>query len=1148
MHNTERGYTLLTLLIFGVLLALGMVSIVLVTRDSIATGQSDNNSTVAYTVALAGISWAQGNLTDDVGKSIVSAAADGTASTITAGGTTLTIHPFNADDVYGGVGVAPPAVGTSNEHWIAWGAGHYALVAGREPLASDGVVVRALGQVGEAQVMLEVNLLISVLRSMPAGLTGCFSGSVQITFYDQETPYDYYGNMRFDGNGGVPIGMSDDHNRLNGLARLDVNTADGAGADDGTSTDIDGQIPTDASPTQVATYPNGRRWRGTQTVNASRAVGGEAIAAGLSNGRGGTTTTSTKDGKTLIGLLNDGEPLPGWVRNQYIANDPRLVDALTLDAATPSGTSAGGLGMNPFGRVDGALAEDRRGVPLIGFLGTPGCGPSSSCTNMATVADTDSDGYDDSSAKRGFQVDAFLNEEDWAALTTSVNVPGDDNKSRKGFYGCDNHYDGSGKPTAEQTVNMCSLGVEDATTSSTTPAWTDMATNHSGRAWGVVAQVVRHCTGSGNSIDPTTGSPWFNASTNPNGVACNAAFDHLRNVAACLVLPSSAAVKAGTNSSRPSGDSVAINNFSGCHPGCLTASAAPGDSTATTAIHPYRSTCVNLDPTRVTTYGPDVKDHLAAIAVGTSTALGATSIGDPADTDTTEATTLAAMNKITTSTTAKLKYRAPYLRHWQTWVKANDGTTPAPATASTIATEKTEVAAVSMANDIAVDAQGNIIYRAGSVSEVGNPSLITRLDLTDRGPLGTCQQNCLGYGYGRDVTYGAHRTDLGSSVGQIGSTSKDCYALVPKDSATPLGTISSGVAVHCNLDYDLDGVLDRKSYAIASSYREECADPHDGVSWVPTFNISSDNTNLLNGGCVNDLPNFDSSRTITAFCDQGELDDINTAIAELTASGAKTYDLTNSTTRTTLQNVSSGVKTTGGTTTGVVLQDSVNWFGGAECHVGTPGNITYKKLDGTTVTAGTTISTWAGNDITVPSLTSNTVLGSTVSNDVDAFNNPDFWVGDECQDPQVVLLQGSNTTFAPSMVCGCGVLILENVAMDLTGTSTANHHFLWRGLVVWRITETTSTSSGNSDANGVLKFGNMSSGNYGHSTFSVDGALLATGDVDFAIFIGMQDDSGTVIADTEEESLKLNFFYNSTALTSVLGSNQATLKSIRRVR
>ena len=146
---------------------------------------------------------------------------------------------------------------------------------------------------------------------------GSFS-DVQITFYDQESPYDYYGNMRFDGNGGLPIGMSADHNRLNGLARYDDNST---------------SPPADLAPFDpIGGYPSGLRWRGTQSLN------GEALASGVETALGGLPATKV--------ISDDAGPMVGWEGNPYLANDPRVGRAPELGRP---------VAVQPPQRVSGAL-------------------------------------------------------------------------------------------------------------------------------------------------------------------------------------------------------------------------------------------------------------------------------------------------------------------------------------------------------------------------------------------------------------------------------------------------------------------------------------------------------------------------------------------------------------------------------------------------------------------------------------------------------------------------------------------------------------------------------------------------------------------------------------------------------------------------
>lgn len=1003
-RGPPRGFALLSVLAIAVIVLVGAVAVVVTTRESSTSSLLDRRSGEAYSVALAGLTWAQANLDDNVGRSALAAAAAGTTTAVAG----LNIHPFDADDPFAGVGAAPPASGSSNNDWLAFGRGHFGLTAAAEPLADAGFVVRVIGQVGDTQEVLETNVRVNVLKTMPAGLTGCFEGPVQVTLYDQESPYDYYGNMRFDGNGGVPLAMSEDHNRMNGLARFN---------------DSSSSPPADVAPADpIAGYPKGRRWRGTQSLRA------EPVASGVANGTGGLPATNLIDDN--IGALAS----PNWSGNPYMANDPRLVDA--------NNGGNKGLGLGAQGIVDGqtgaaapAGSTDQRGLPIIAYIGTPGA--------LA--------GFAMPLAANGF----FRAEENWAPISK-------DNRARKGFYACDNH-DGENS-SLRHAVDVCIKGttsnVGTAEPVAAAPNWTKNGLNHSGRAWGFVSSIVRQCTGSGDSVNPVDGSPWYDAVNNPNGVKCAGAFRWLENAAACLVVPPSVrqTVARGTSVTRPAAFTTAgvavgglDDDFKGCHPACLIAYDADGDGNED---HPYRSACVNLDSTNVTTYGPAIKTAEAAFAGADAAAF---------DTD-----TVAAGTQLPT-----------YITSWHRAAHNLTGTIPDVPTALTL--------------DQASDAVGNILSFPGFVSERGNPSLITRLDMTDRGPLGTCQQNCLAYGYGRDWTFGAHRTDIGSpGILAPAGAPTSCSAAVFNDTGAT-------TMVHCNLDYDLDGRLDRKSYAIASAYREECADPHDGMSWGPAFNISDRNTNITGVGCPNTLPNFTGSTpaTITPFCNQGELEGIRSAVAELEASGA-------------IRMTSVAPLQAKGT-----LTDEGNWFGGARCHM------------------GSTVTSHMGRP--APTLHPHGgAMASVPDTDIDVHGHPDYWIEEECDEQKVVIVDSADTGVSSinvGQICGCGVLIVRNTRL----TFASGSHLLWRGIVVWEV-------------NGAVSGDLLSASSTGFSTFVVEGGTLLTGNQDFTIKLTKAENDAVTITNNEADALKLYFRQNPDALTDVFGAVGSALRGVRRVR
>jgi hypothetical protein len=1007
--RAARGYSLLGVVLLALIVAIGATATIVMTREASAASNLDRKNGDAYAAALAGLTWAQANLDSAAGKAALTAASSGTTTAVAG----INVHRFDPDDAHAGVGASPPAAGVSSADWIAFHTSHFGITAAKEPLANSGFVVRVVGQNGDTQVVLETNIKVNTLRSLPAGLTGCFSGPVQITFYDQESPYDYYGNARYDGNGGVPIGMSEDHDRMNGLARYN---------DSSTS------VPADVAPADpVAGYATGRRWRGTQSLR------GEPIATGVENGKGGLPATHLRD--------DNAGPVSGWAGNPYMANDPRVADV--------NDGTARGLGLNDKGLVDGVAlnATAQRGLPIIAYIGTPGA----------------AGGFtgDDPTNANGF----LRAEENWAPISK-------DNRSRKGFYACDNH-DGENS-TAVHAVDACITGTASATGATAVADaadWTKAGLNHSGRAWGFVSSVVRQCTGSGDSIDSTNGQPW-QSGTNPNGIKCNPAFSWLENMAACLVVPRQVAgaypagntvIARGTNAKRPSGCGGAVagkcagaeaaggdadlsNDFRGCHPGCLVAGDEDADGTAE---HPYRSFCINLDPEHVTTYGPDIQqlraDRIAAVDYAKTA---------PADTTYTPAL---------------------YLDNWQHYAN-----TARPADVSTDAP-------LAIAADKAVDGTGNVIRLPGSISERGNPSLITRLDMTDRGPLGTCQQNCLGYGFGKDSTFGAHNT--GGAVAPSVNAGVNCSAVVPTETGT--------TTVKCNLDYDYDGRMDRKSYAIASSYREECADDNDGLAWGPGFNISSANERInASGGCANDLPNFTGGTPppLTPFCNQGDLAAIQQSIAQL---------MSNATTLTSV----AALQAKG------TLTDEGNWWGGAKCHMGS-------SIGSYVGRAAPTLHPHAGS------------LSGMPDTDTDAFGHPDYWIEDTCDTQEVVVLDKASVgtgTLNVGHICGCGVLIIKDMVLNFGDGS----HFLWRGLVTWEL----STVSGE-----VLKASTA-----GFSTFLVEGGTLMTGNQDFQIKITRDENDASVIDNDDSSALKLYFRNNPDALTDVFNGVGAALQGFRKL-
>lgn len=958
--GAPRGYALMAVIVMSALVLAGAAFLITVGRENDQLAIQQKRSTEAYGVATAGLQWMLANMSNAAGRDSAVLAATGTATTVDPGA--LNLFPFNADDAFAGVGSAPPPKGVSNASWTAVGNGHYGMMAAVDPLdRKRSVLIRAIGVVGLSQVVLESNLKLNIAQVVPSGITGCFPSDFQITFYDQEGPYDYTGNFRMDGGIGVPLAISADHNRINGLAR-----------DTGTTNTP--AVPVDG------TYVQGRQWRGTQSLRV------QAIATGVSNRFGGIQSTNL--------LTNGLAPLALWQSNPYLGNDPRIADSFSVGAGA-KGLALGDSGLSyDSGAVAGAVdtsaaATRQRGLPIIAFIGAP------STANVSAA------------------LGGFLGQAEWGGAK--------DDEARKGFYACDNH-GGSGS-TINAATEVCTKGSAGAGA----PDWSNNAVNHSGRAYGFIQSILRQCTGSGSSIDPITGSP-FKSAANANGIDCSNGFEWLENAAACLVLPRSVANASGTNALRAAEDAGGTaNNFAGCHPGCLIATDINADGAISNEDRPFRSVCINLDSTVTTSYGPG--------------ALPEKGPGKPF-----------------------LGAADPYAGAWRAWNIAagiasadiDDNGTPARFAAS-----------------------DGTVRLGGAVRERGNGLLITRLDMSDRGPLGTCEQNCLAYGWGKDVTYSTPAT-AGTAA------DPNCTATVPAHAA------GGGTTVEvCNMDFDLDGFLDRKSYALSSSYREDCADPHDGVAWAPAFNISSSNTNLGGTGCLNDMPGRSVATKplrLVPFCEDGNDADLREGIDELAAQA--TVITSNELNKTTAN-----------------LNDGAGWFGGARCHMGS----------GATFGGAALTHPHAGN------------LAGLNANDLDRLGHEDYWIEDTCPNP-VVLKLDTNANVNVGKVCGCGVLIFTDNTLMFNGKSS----FLWRGIVIWDM----------KTAGKELRIDGADGG-----TFVIEGAALLAGVQGMQIKITKKVAGGTTIVnDPAGDTVKQLYHLNPQAIADAFLAVKTPVRSMRRLR
>ena len=1030
--DAPRGYALMAVVVITVLIISGASILLFIGKDASLSAVEEKRGTEAHGIALAGLEWMLANIATQGAKDRaveVALSTDPTASFVGEPGA-KNIYRFDANTPRGGVPTTPPSVGISNADWTALGNGHYGLTVTIDPLDTRrSILVRSVAVVGDKVVVLESNLVLNIVQTVPAGITGCFDASFEVKFDDKEGPYDYVGNIRYDGGTGVPFALSSDHNRMNGLARE-------KDSDEPAITGIDG------------TFTQGRRWRGTQSLRSNVLApaclsGAEAsLCPAVSNRFGGTQSTALRN--------DDVGPLALWEKNPYIANDPRIVDVFSGVATV----AAGGLRLGANGFVYNS------GVPTnITSYNT-----STAVTNQRGFPII---AYDKHPTTQSNANGGFLVENDWA---------GDkDAEAKRGFYACDSAADSDGDGIDSSDAGdghlECLVGKSDGTSAN----WTDGDVQASGRAWGFAQATLRQCTGSGDSIDVVTGAPWFDKVNNPNGIRCSNGFQWLENVAACLIVPSNASKSAalsGNNLRDPfsnaSPASADVDNFKGCHPGCLIATDLNADNVITNEDRPFRSSCINL-AAKVSTYGPGAlpeKDNGTQFDTAYGTGLTGTAT-----------------------------------QRWEAYNRSR-------AVGVNLASLPLVIDATQPARFFPA-AVGSTAIPGGAISERGNGSFITRLDMTDRGPLGTCEQNCLAYGWGKDVTWGAHRN--GESVvfptagGASGvttmpvstaatTTDRNCMAKVPEHSGTG---VPSFVIEHCNMDSDLDGLMDRKSYALASSYREECADPHDGVAWTPAFNISSGNTNLNGAGCVNRMPGMSDDTApnrILPFCEDGNDADLQEGVAQL-------------------ENLARVVNSSEFNKTS--LDNGEGWFGGARCHMGSAMGTAAANNGFPAVPAFVHSGSHTG------------AIASLNLNDEDRLGHADYWMEDVCPAPVVMRLD-SNAEVNVKKVCGCGILIITENSLRFS----AGSHLMWRGVVIWNM----------KTAGKELQIG----GN-GASTFVVEGAMLMTGKEGMQIRID-KDLTNNNISNNPKGTVKMHFNLNPRAIEDAFTKIKLPVRTIRRIQ
>jgi hypothetical protein len=1052
----RRAYVLLTIVILTVLILLGASVLLLVAKEASVAGVKEKKNTEAYGIALAGLQWSMGNLSSQNAKETISflVANQTTAGVVISG---KRVFPFNQNGRFAGVPTSPPTVGTSNDTWTSIGKGHYAILADYDPLdPARSMVMRAIGIVSDGEVVLESSVTLNPSQGVPSAFVGCFNSATRVDWNDSVGPYDYIGNYRFDGGPGFPIAVSKDAPQINGFVKASTSSR----------TTVSVKLPSG--------YPTSRQWKGTESLRVEPlAVAVPGIrTADVENRFGGLNRTSLlTDYKGPFGTTDTAGPPDGYTANPYLANDPRIVDVLN--------STFGGLGLNvtktdfQFGglwdgntyknSIDSSKTEFQspKGYPIIAYLAAP---PA-----LATAMTTATGGTPSTNEKKTLQpLPGLLGQSEWEGS--------DDNKADMGFYACRT----TASTDLTEAVEECVKG----TTGTSAPNWSASTgpVNTSGRAWSIVTDIVRQCTGSGRAVNRKTGKPWYDKDDNPNGIKCAHGFEWLENVAACTILPPNI-MKAvdlndaktndvAYNGNKPSGDGSVLNDFTGCHPGCLIAADISGDGSIDQQDHPFRSVCLNLDPTTSTTYGPGAIEDADMVKLDSGF--------PPSSPNWTAAT-----DRV--GSLMKVYAAMPGSGGPSNWYTFNRVTTPTVSGAGVFKTiDPTTGSAITPG------------IKGGFIRELGNPAFISRLDLSDRGPLGTCEQNCLAYGYGQDVTYGVHRTPVTGEPNPVTvqpagiaatDTDRTCIAQVPLH--TDEKTMKFGPEL-CNLDYNLDGLLDRKSYALFSSYREECASPNVGVPYAPAVDISSDNDSLLGDGCMNRLPNHLSSvppTYLTNFCD-GENDATFTqAVSDLSAV-ARTI------TPRQLLNQNKGA-----------LANNDGWFGGAKCHVGTAYTI-----NGLT-------HTHTGNVSSLP------------VTDLDRLQHQDFWIEDSCPNPVIVRVT-ANTQMSASQTCGCGILIIENGGLTMGRDS----FFMWRGLVIWNLKDRVSRTISLVRSRGT--------------TLYVDGALVVTGGAALSVNINKDGEStiSTKADPSDPQTAKVLFRMNRQALDEAFRAVQQPVRTIRRLR
>ncbi|MBI5494653.1 MAG: hypothetical protein HY904_06455 [Deltaproteobacteria bacterium] len=508
-----------------------------------------------------------------------------------------------------------------------------------------------------------------------------------------------------------------------------------------------------------------------------------------------------------------------------------------------------------------------------------------------------------------------------------------DDEARKGIYACDNHATDTTSPPHKDAAYNCSMGAA----LNGAPNWADNNANHSGLSWNVIQSVVRHCRGNGR----------YGIGSHYLQVRCDTGYKYLENVAACLILPPELRTYVQKNATL-GGTPPAAWGPDGVVGG--TDNYREDDGAPNTAVGTNLAGCLSGTTTcnQEGDFRLDFGECNDACVIGTWT--GSDS------------------NTYPLSACINLDSAGQHTYGFASGTN-NSATCSPPATGS--------------AHDDHVTASGHTtgwcVY-----NEVGSNNFLMRLDLTDQGPLGTCDTNCL-QRVAEQTTGGGCTVPTNAGMPAPGDVDANerCVAdgLTPGTGySNPRNLVQfSGWTGRKNWDSNGDGTDDARSFALFSKPATWLQHPNHRLNWLP-----SNSTNVWTGSSFAD------------YCDptSGAQTEMVNLLDSLSTSAATVFD--------------DGTNTNGAVTSGTTR------------YVGLSAG---KSKDGADHTADCHFT-----------------------DTVDEYGRADPWMDPTQCKPYVVQTASGLNINAGGKICGCGLLLVKGSGGS--GSIALSGQLLWYGLIV----------------------------------------------------------------------------------------------------